>query len=164
MPNFINPYYGPTYPSVSYSTYPQYPMVQQIPQQQSYAQPPMQQKGIEWVEGEIGAKAYQIPAGWPANTPIPLWDSTDTVIYLKSVNQVGMPNPMQKLKYSIEEAPQQALLSGATGTEQDVSQYVTKQDLEQLRQEIRQLRNNGSTQNGSNSTQTGNGGARGGNR
>lgn len=173
MPGY-NPYYGPTYTGMGY----QQPAIGQAsftpyvqPMQQSYTPAPVQQpKVMEWVEGEIGAKAFQMPAGWPANTPIPLWDSTDTVIYLKSVNQMGMPNPMQKLKYTIEETQQQALMSGASGNSmsgQDMSQFVTKQDLEQLKQEIRNMGNGGNNtntatnQNGSNSSQNGN---RGGNR
>lgn len=57
------------------------PMMQQpVSQQASYA-PQAQAQGIVWVDGEVGAKAYQIPAGQPANSPVPLWDTNDTVIW-----------------------------------------------------------------------------------
>ena len=177
MPNYYNPYnfYPATYANqMGYSG--MQPQMNPMPQQ-SYA-PPVQQgpKMMEWVEGEVGAKAFQMPNGWPANSPIPLWDSTDTVIYLKSWGPMGIPNPMQKLKYELPEQQNQAMLmSGDNGTSgnmnngqsghQDMSQYVTKQDFEQLRSEIRNMNQNGQSgqnnQNGSNSSQNGNrGGAR----
>lgn len=37
----------------------------------SYQQPQQQKAGIEWVDGEVGAKAFQLPPGWPANVPMP---------------------------------------------------------------------------------------------
>ena len=174
MPNYYNPYnfYPATYANqMGYSGVPM-----QNPQmpQQSYAAPVQQgPKMMEWVEGEVGAKAFQMPNGWPANSPIPLWDSTDTVIYLKSWGPMGIPNPMQKLRYEMPEQQNQALLmSGDNGNgqsgHQDMSQYVTKQDFERLKNEIRNMNQNGANgqnasgnQNGSNSGQNGN---RGGSR
>ena len=141
-------YQNPYMPQqLSYGTNPQLqtPYQQPMQMQQSYAQPPV--KCMEWVEGEIGAKAFQMPQGWPANTPIPLWDSTDTVIYLKSVNQMGVPNPMTKIKYTIEEQQNQMMLpqgqsqqsGNMSGTNQpDMSQYVTKNDLEQMKKELKE--------------------------
>lgn len=175
MPNYYNPYnfYPATYANqMGYSGMPmQQPQMGQMPQQ-SYTVPVQQgPKMMEWVEGEVGAKAFQMPNGWPANSPIPLWDSTDTVIYLKSWGPMGIPNPMQKLRYEMPEQQNQAMLmSGDNGQSghQDMSQFVTKQDFEQLKNEIRNMSQTGagngsqSNQNGSNSGQ--NGGNRGGNR
>ena len=164
MPNYYNPYnfypatYQPIVGQASFNGYPQNPMPVQ---QQSYSQPVQQgPKMMEWVEGEVGAKAFQMPNGWPANSPIPLWDSTDTVIYLKSWGPMGIPNPMQKLRYEMPESQNQAMLmSGDNGNgqsgHQDMSQYVTKQDFDQLRQEIREMNQSrssnmsGGNQNGS---------------
>ena len=157
MPNYSYNPYAVVYPN-------QMPMQYQTqPMQQSFAPQPSF-KPMEWVEGEIGAKAFQMPANWPANQPIPLWDSTDTNIFLKSWNQMGVPNPLQKLHYTI---PNQATAmlpgeSGATQPEQhpDMSQYVTKTDFENMRNEIREMlktSQSGRNQNGSN------GGNRGGN-
>ena len=161
-------YQNPYMPQqLTYGTNPQLQTQYQQPMQmqQSYAQPPV--KGMEWVEGEIGAKAFQMPQGWPANTPIPLWDSTDTVIYLKSVNQMGVPNPMTKIKYTIEEQQNQMLLpqgqSGSnTPASPDMSQYVTRQDFEQLRNEIHNMNHSGT--NGQNGSESNQGNNRGGNR
>lgn len=167
MPSYYNPYNF--YPASYAGAY--YPQVQQ-PMQQSYTPAPQQgPKMMEWVEGEVGAKAYQMPIGWPANSPIPLWDSTDTVIYLKSWGPMGIPNPLQKLRYEMpEQQSQQMLMSGngqggnSGAAQPDMSQYVTKQDFESLRQEIRNIggqHNGGANQNGNNNAQGGN---RGGNR
>ena len=137
MPMNYNPYFGPTYPN--YFSQAQTPQVQQ---------PQIRQ--MEWVEGEVGAKAFQMPVGWPVNVPIALWDSTDTVIYLKSINQMGAPGITQKLRYTIEEGPVQARISGQSQpVPQETSQYVTKDDLDQFKKELRAmiLKNN---QNGSN--------------
>ena len=163
MPNYYNPYnfYPVTYPPMNNSG-----MLTQMPAQQSYA-PAQQNQGprmMEWVEGEVGAKAFQMPNGWPANSPIPLWDSTDTVIYLKSWGPMGIPNPLQKLRYEMPEQQNTPLLnSGMSGeTKQpDMSQYVTKQDLEEMiRKEVRAMAPQ--NQNGTNNGQQN--GNRGGNR
>jgi len=152
----------PNYPSFpSYNSYPQYPQnsyQQQYsqaiqPQYQqpfmSYSQPQQARVGIEWVDGEVGAKAFQLPAGWPANAPMPLWDTNDTVIYLKSINQMGMPNPLQKVRYTMEEQPRmsaamssQAALPAGDMAQQthpmpDMSEYVRKDELNQMKEELK---------------------------
>lgn len=145
-----NPYLSPTYMS-GYGISPNN-MQAQSPS------PVSQLKPMEWVDGEVGARAFQMPAGWPANTPIPLWDSTDTVIYLKSVNQVGMPNPMQKLKYTMEEVtPTPALVSGQTAPSHP-GQYITKDDFDDFKKEIKGML--AKNQNGSNQGRNENSGPR----
>lgn len=147
------PSYGayPQYPQNSYQQ--QYSQAYQPQYQQptmSYAAQPQQTRvGIEWVDGEVGAKAFQLPAGWPANAPMPLWDTNDTVIYLKSINQMGMPNPLQKVRYTMEEQPrmsaamssQAALPSGDMNQQSqpmpDMSEYVRKDDLERMKEELK---------------------------
>ena len=121
--NYFNPYglgnqYGtvPTQPSQNYA-------VQQQPQQ-----------GIIWVDGEVGAKAFQMPPGWPAGVPIDLWDTNDTVIYLKSINQIGMPNPIQRIHYTIEDQKVSSLPPQTTS-----QGYVTKDDFNKFKDEILEL-------------------------
>ena len=104
-----------------YPTYPYY---------QSYSN---QNNGMVWVEGEVGAKAYQQPVGWPANTPIALWDSTDKKVFLKSWNAVGMANPLQELDYTIKDNGQIPAISGAANN------YVTREDFDELKKEIQKL-------------------------
>ena len=101
---------------------------------------------MRWIEGMVGAQAYQMPPGLPANTPIALWDSTEKKVFLKSWNQMGMANPIQELTYEIKEQPS-AMISGAS---QDMSQYVTKHDLDELRQELRNAMNSNNNQNNRN--------------
>ena len=99
---------------------------------------------IEWVDGEAAAKSYQIPAG--ATKPIALWDTNDTVIYLKSINPMGMPNPLQKIHYKMEEMvpkymgqDQEKLTSGDTAqTQHDMSQYVRKDELQAMKDELKE--------------------------
>jgi len=108
---YVNPYLPQSY---------QQPM-------QSYQTPmnPTFPGGIIGVDGESAARAYQMPPGIPPGVPIALWDTNGNNIYLKSLNPMGMPNPIQKLTYTREEPPAPA--------GQD---YVTRADLEKLKKEI----------------------------
>ena len=140
---------------MTYSPYTNYPYslyTQPYQPPQASQQPaavPQVQSGIIWVDGEVGAKAQQLPAGWPANTPMPLWDTNDTVIYLKSTNAMGMPNPLQRLHYTMEDQPAPArtgmpsspmLMSGEhdANPEHPERQYVTKEDMDRMMVEIRE--------------------------
>lgn len=139
MPAYYNPYnfFPATYGNMYAQPIPQ----QNLGQPQGMVDVDLTMK---WVEGEVGAKAFQMPQGWPTNRPIALWDSTDTVIWLKSWNQLGVPNPMQKLKYELpEQAPVLPAASGQSKSAEssaiDMSQYVTKNDLAQLKEEIQNM-------------------------
>ena len=131
MPNYWNS--GNFYPV----TYPQY--VPQMPQQQSFAN--QSTIAAAWVDGEIEARGRQMPQG---TNQFYMFDAGRQKIYVKSLNQMGMPNPMLVLNYTIEE--QQANLpAGNSGNMSgsvtpDMSQYVTKQDFDMLRNEIQQMR------------------------
>ena len=117
----------------------------QVPQPVSAAPPP--QQGLIWVDGEAAAKAYQMPAGWPANTPIALWDTNDTIIYLKSTNSMGMPNPLQIAEYQLREL--RSARSGAAGREDYTEQtwdeerqnkFASKQELQELKDMIMEMK------------------------
>lgn len=114
-----------------YNFYPQYPYSMS---NQSYTN---NIKTMEWVDGQVGAKAFQMPQGWPPETPIVLWDNSEKKIYLKSWNNVGMPNPIQELEYTIKERTNPALLPNNISG--DTSNFVTKEDLEHLKQELRSM-------------------------
>ena len=134
MANYPIPYqsnwgYSGTVPPV----YPQY--------QQSMNQVQQSGIGLKWVDGEVGAKAYQLPPGWPPNQPIALWDTNDTVIYLKSINQMGMPNPLQKAHYTLEGMNTGEKSTGYSGNTEpeklpDMSEYVKKEDLDRMKLEL----------------------------
>ena len=52
--------------------------------------PPTPQSNPIWVQGEEGAKAYMVSPG----SSVMLMDSENTVFYLKSSDQSGMPLPL----------------------------------------------------------------------
>jgi hypothetical protein len=114
-----------------------------------YTAPQMtaEEPGLKWVDGEAAAKSYQLPAGLPPNKPVALWDTNDTVIYLKSVNAMGMPNPLQKIRYQMEEL--RPRYSGAAGREdyteqawdeEKLNKFASKEELRELKEEIEKLK------------------------
>lgn len=137
MANYPVPYQNTwNYSGIGQQMYPQYPStaMQQVQQTPAAAQTA---HAMIWVDGEVGAKAYQMPAGWPANQPIALWDTNDTVIYLKSINPMGMPAPLQKARYELEGMKSGEKSRGYSGdTNPDMSEYVRKEDLERMKQDL----------------------------
>lgn len=72
---------------------------------QPQPQPVQQQQnpGMIWVQGEAGAKAFPLAPGVaPLNSPMPLWDSEQQTVYLKSVDASGIPS-MKILDYTVRE-------------------------------------------------------------
>ena len=123
----------------------------------SYAYPQQQYKLWDSVDGEVGAKAYQLPQNWPPNTPMHLWDINEPVIYFKSINESRMPYPLQKVRYTMEDIPRmipamsnQALPSAKTNQQPDMSQYVRRDEIEQMEERIKSaiLENRGTKNNG----------------
>lgn len=103
----------------------------------------MQTQGLIWVDGEAAAKAYQLPAGWPANTPIALWDTNSTTIFLKSTNQMGMPQPLQIVHYEIEERKNVSGMGEERGKAWDEEMkelHAAKDELKKLREEIEAMK------------------------
>lgn len=155
MPNYPVPYQNNfSYGGIGQQMYPQY---------QNQMQPPVQQQsfqnsniGLKWVDGEVGAKAYQMPAGWPANQPIALWDSNDCIIYLKSINPMGMPNPLQKAHYTLEEyrgtGPAKSNVSGDEQPDHDMTMYVKKEDMERMKRELMEAINGVNTSGNQNAS------------
>lgn len=151
MPNYNSMYNA-------YATYPnnQYQASNQqayLPQNVSYQAAPM--TGICWVDGEVGAKAQQLPPGWDTTKPFPMWDTNDQIIYLKSFNAMGMPNPLTKLHYTIEESSRQAPMMSSqaalpAANRPDMTGYAKKEDLEQMKEELKAMisQKGGSRDNG----------------
>lgn len=144
MPTYWNPnnFYPTSYgASMGYSGLPMQ-SVQQAPMMAGggTGAPIQPSCAMCWVPDEMEARGKSMPAGV---TQFAMWDSNKPVIYLKSLNAMGIPNPMQVLHYSIEEAKQN-LPAGQSGDAPpqvqmpDMSQFVTKQDFEELRKELRQ--------------------------
>lgn len=151
MPNYPVPYqnnwgYSGT---VGQQMYPQYQGQSMMPQPAPQTSGTQQSgHGLIWVDGEVGAKAYQMPAGWPSGQPIALWDTNDTVVYLKSTNPMGMPNPLQKAHYKLENyVSASPMKSGDAEPAEmpDLTQYVRKDDMERMKQELMEAINSVST-------------------
>lgn len=103
------PYYQPSYQQ-PYAP----PMMDQLAQLR--AQQPAPNPMI-WVQGEAAAKSYLVAAG---NT-VPLWDSENMCIYVKSVDASGVPS-MRILDYT-ERAK-------AAPTQTPTPEYVTRAEFE----------------------------------
>ena len=147
MPNYYNPY-NSTAVNYGGSVYPNYPAYTQPTQ--SFAAPQVQMNtipGMIWVDGEVGAKAFQM-------------------------HQMGMPNPLQKINYQMDEtAQQQTLPVGQSGSMAVPNiDYATKDDLNAMRSDIQAMRqllekqSFSGNQNGGNNQQNTQNGNRGGNR
>lgn len=102
-----------------YDNYPYYGPYQQRPAQQA-------QTGMIWVQGEAGQKAYLVAP----NTTVPLWDSEDKVIFLKSADASGRPS-VRRLRYTIEDEQPAAAAPGA---------FVTRDELAGVSGKIDELR------------------------
>ena len=98
------------------------PYTQQTPVQQ-----PQQNQNpyMQWVQGESGAKACFVPSG----ATVPLWDSENQVIYLKTISPQGIPAPLTILEYTMR--PPEVADQGTN--------YVTKEELDSKFNEILSL-------------------------
>ena len=103
------PYYNPAVSQAQYPT-----------QQQGYSA--QQQGGMYWVQGEAGAKAF---SNLQPGVPVALWDSEESVVYIKTVDNTGKPS-MTILDYT--ERGQ----DGAKETIAPQEEYVTKEQFDEL--------------------------------
>lgn len=116
MPNY--PYYYPTYQ-------PQMPMQQAQPQMQS-----ANDSGVIWVQGEAGAKAYPVAAG----KSVQLMDTEESVFYIKTVDQSGMPQPLRIFEYTERSAQNRSVAPAAANVD-----VVTREEFEALRSDVKRL-------------------------
>lgn len=113
--------YGFNYPATyGYNN----PYLQQYQQPQQTAQP-AQSGGIQWVQGEAGAKACTIGAGQSAL----LMDSECNTFYIKSTDGSGMPLPLRIFDYT--ERTAQNASSTPQAVPIDTSLFVTHAELEE---------------------------------
>lgn len=78
-----------------------------------------------WVQGIAGAQGYAVAPG----QTVPLFDSDEQVIYLKSVDQTGRPT-MKILDYTIRE-----------DSKNDMDKYLTKDEFEKRIKELIEAKN-----------------------
>lgn len=112
-PNYIPQFYPPVSPGAQNYNF-------QTPQQ-TYSDP-------IWVQGIAGAKSYPVAPGHSA----PLFDSEDLKVYIKTVDQSGVPQPLRCFR--LVEENQNGLLNSQTTEVKDVT--LTKADLENFRNEV----------------------------
>ena len=121
------PQYGYNQPQQAQNVQPVQPTVpQNVPASQPVS------SGIIWVQGEAGAKSYQVAP----NTAVQLWDSENQTIYLKSADANGIPS-IKTLDYTIREAipnNNSALVSNF-----DSAAFATKDELNTLAQQLAAL-------------------------
>ena len=106
------PNYG--YPSYTYSSPLQAVQQQSQPQQQNVG------SGINWVQGEAGAKSFLVAPG----QSVLLMDSEDQVFYIKSSDTSGMPMPLRTFEYK------ELVVAKNATTTQPVADYVTREEFE----------------------------------
>ena len=112
-PNYIPQFYPPVSPGAQNYNF-------QTPQQ-TYSDP-------IWVQGIAGAKSYPVAPGHSA----PLFDSEDLKVYIKTVDQSGVPQPLRCFR--LVEENQNGLLNSQTPEVKDVT--LTKADLDNFRNEV----------------------------
>ncbi len=113
----------------------QQPMTQ--PMMQTPAQPMQPQQagsGINWCQGESGAKSYIVAAG---NTVL-LMDSEGSSFYLKSTDASGMPLPLRIFDYVERTA---APRTAAVSPQAPQTQYVTLEEFNALAERLEALEN-----------------------
>ncbi len=107
----------------------QQPMAQ--PTQQTMMQQPAPQpnNSMIWVQGEAGAKSFLVGNG---NT-VPLWDSENQTVYIKTVDASGMPS-MRVLDYTERTAAQR------TPAAAPMPDYVTRAEFQAVVDELEALK------------------------
>lgn len=133
--------YGGYYPATYQNQYPIYQQPQQMPQQyqqqvvQQQTQPQVNQQsnsnGINWVQGEAGARSWLVAP----NTTVFLMDSEADTFYLKSADGSGMPLPLRTFDYV--ERRSEASKNDLTEPKGKSIEYATKEDLNALQSSTR---------------------------
>lgn len=82
-----------------------------------------------WVQGENAAKAYPVASG----QSVLLMDSEDSVMYIKSTDQSGMPQPLRIFEYKEKTGHQNASVIASKPSED----YVSRKEFEAFREAVR---------------------------
>lgn len=109
-----------------------YQPFQQMPAngpQMPAASPQGSNNSITWVQGEAAAKAFPVAAG----QAVLLMDSEASVMYIKSTDASGMPQPLRIFDYTERVVGGSDAAAGKKGGEE----YVTRAEFEDLRDEVK---------------------------
>ena len=85
--------------------------------------------GIIWVQGESAAKAYPVASG----QSVQLMDSEESVFYIKSTDQSGMPQPLRVFEYKERTQAHNAPVMASKPLEE----YVSRKEFEAFRDDVR---------------------------
>lgn len=104
---------------------------QQMPLQASQMASNVQQAsggGIIWVQGENAAKAYPVASG----QSVLLMDSEDSIMYIKSTDQSGMPQPLRIFEYKEKTQGNNSPMAASKPSEE----YVSRKEFEAFRSDV----------------------------
>lgn len=118
--------YGGYFPQGYYQNNPYYQNNMQLQNQQQIAQ---SNSGITWVQGETAAKAYPVGAG----QSVLLMDSEDSLMYIKSTDQSGMPQPLRVFEYKERTANRSEAAIATSRSEE----YVSRAEFEEFREDVK---------------------------
>ena len=85
--------------------------------------------GIIWAQGEAAAKAFPVGAG----QSVLLMDSEDSVMYIKSTDQSGMPQPLRIFDYK-ERTSKHTESAQAKASSDD---FVLRKEFEEFREDVK---------------------------
>lgn len=140
-PYYVGPQASQQAPAQAAYGYPQQPQgqLEQLRAAQAYqaaqqaAQAQQAGAGIQWVQGEAGAKAFWVSPG----VSVLLMDSEEPKFYIKSADGAGMPLPLRIFDYT-ERHAQQAPVTAAP-TQAQPANYATREELAALIQRIEDI-------------------------
>ena len=116
------------------NNYPQFYGNQQMAQNQPQVaqnQPQGQSGNLIWVQGENAAKAYPVAAGQSVH----LMDSENSVFYIKSTDQSGMPQPLRIFEYKeITTGHSEPAVMAKNGNLED---YVSRKEFDEFREDVK---------------------------
>jgi hypothetical protein len=120
------PYNPNFYPQNYYQNQPYYQNNMQMQNQQQVA---TSNAGIIWVQGEAAAKSYPVGAG----QSILLMDSEDSVMYIKSTDQSGMPQPLRIFEYTERTGAK----NDAGIAKKPTEDFVSRAEFEEFREDVK---------------------------
>lgn len=123
MPNY---YYPQFYPNGMPMMQQQNPMT--APQAPQNA-PQAANNGITWVQGEAAAKSYPVGPG----QSVLLMDSEEAVMYIKTTDQSGMPQPIRIFDYTERKAEHtEAGIARSASAD-----FVSRSEFEEFREDVK---------------------------
>ena len=123
--------YNNGFPATYQQMYPQYSYIPQqtitpvVQPQPIQTQPVTNDSGVIWVQGEAGAKSWVVPPG----KSVMLMDSENSVFYIKTTDNSGVPLPLRIFDYTERTAQN---TTSAEAVRAQNTQYVTKDELQEI--------------------------------